>query len=93
MPGAHPVVPQGREECERLPMPCDAAQALSSLPPTMGADDVGLGPGLIDEDAVDGPRITGRASAKTSGNVVPKGTPGGRAPSMEQRYFSLAPQR
>src|SRR3981081_1026297 len=34
-------------------------------------------PGLIDEDAVDGPRIAGRASAKNSANVVPKGTPGG----------------
>ena len=35
----------------------------------MGADHVGLGPGRIDEDAVDGPRIAGRASAKNSGNV------------------------
>jgi len=41
------------------------AQALSSRSPTMCADHVGLGPGLIDEDAVDDPRIAGRASAKT----------------------------
>jgi hypothetical protein len=74
-----PVAPQGRRECERLPMPVRrlSAQALSSRSPAMGAEHVGLGPGLIDEDAVDGPRIAGRASAKNSGNVVPTMTPGG----------------
>jgi hypothetical protein len=46
------------------------AQALSSRPPTMCADHVGLGPGFIDEDAVDDPRIAGRASAKYSANVL-----------------------
>ena len=47
-----PVVPQGRKECECLPMPVRrlSAQALPSRPPAMGADHVGLGPGLIDED-------------------------------------------
>src|ERR1035437_8568442 len=47
-----PVVPQGRKECERLPMPVRrlSAQALPSQSPAAGADHVGLGPSLIDED-------------------------------------------
>jgi hypothetical protein len=47
-----PVVPQGRKECEGLPMPVRrlSAQALPSRSPAVGADHVGLGPGLIDED-------------------------------------------
>jgi hypothetical protein len=51
-----PVVPQGGKECECLPMPVRrlSAQALPSRPPTVGADHVGLGPGLIDEDEAGG---------------------------------------
>jgi len=46
------VVPQGGQECECLPMPVRRlpTQALSPQSPAMGADHVGLGPGLIDED-------------------------------------------
>jgi hypothetical protein len=47
-----PVVPQGRKESECLPMPVRrlTAQALPPQSPAMGADHVGLGPRLIDED-------------------------------------------
>src|SRR5260370_39958300 len=74
------VVPQGRKECERLPTPVRrlSAQALSCRSPAMGADHVGLGPGPMDEDAVDDPRIAGRASAKTqvmSLQAPPQGIP------------------
>jgi hypothetical protein len=59
----------------------------------MCADHVGLGPGLIDEDAVDGPRIAGRASAKNSANV-PKVPPGGhRRPRWSTGTSRLAPQQ
>ena len=52
----NPVVPQGRKECECLPMPVRrlSAQALPSRPPAVGADHVGFCPGLIDEDEAGG---------------------------------------
>jgi hypothetical protein len=51
-----PVVPQGRKECECLPMAVRrlSAQALPSRPPAMGADHVGFCPGLINEDEAGG---------------------------------------
>ena len=51
-----PVVPQGREECEGLPMPVRrlTAQALPSRPPAMGTHHVGFCPGLINEDEAGG---------------------------------------
>src|SRR5665213_336758 len=50
------VVPQGRKECECLPMPVRRlpVQALPSLSPATGTDHIGLGPGLIDEDKAAG---------------------------------------
>ena len=51
-----PVVPQGRKECEGLPMPVRrlSAQALPFRPPAVGTDHIGLGPSLIDEDEAGG---------------------------------------
>jgi hypothetical protein len=51
-----PIMPQGRKECERLPVAVWRlpAQALSSQSPAMGAHHVGFGPGLIDEDEASG---------------------------------------
>jgi hypothetical protein len=51
-----PVVPQGRKECEGLPMPVWhlSAQALAFRPPAVGTDHIGLGPSLIDEDEAGG---------------------------------------
>jgi hypothetical protein len=51
-----PIMPQSRQECERLPMAVRGlrVQALSPWAPAMSANHVGLGPGLVDKDETGG---------------------------------------
>ncbi len=78
--GVDPVAAQGGQEGHGLPValrdPVD--QALAARAATMGADHVGLGPGLVDEDQAAGikPRLVTFPALAFAGHVRPV-LPGG----------------